>query len=1154
MNKSYRLVFNTALGLVQAVSELARARVHGGCSVKAASRGVRLSLGALAFAISASSWAATCPSTSAGALEVSSSASSFCSLINGQSLTVDTGAGIQLSTSSSSNSAGAVVVANTAGSTIGDIVNNGSLINTLSGSRVIELSNGVTLDGAIINTGTMSSYGHAIELGFYYVTSPTAINGYAVINASSSGDYAGDAIYNSGTIQARQSGWGDESALRIAHQSVLNGNIVNDGYMSGYQRGINIASSNSVVNGSIVNEGEIVAGIGGTTTNTGTLGSYGIYNVGTISIYSGTGTAYDYSIYNAAGASIIDNGLSGESSYGIYNSGTISSGIDNEGAISIATAAGDSTSYAYGIYNSGSISTIVNAGTISATDAAVSSHAYAIYNAGTIADGIVNSGVLDGAVYLGSSSLLLQGSSSEVNGDISGTQASSITVAGDFTAAGDASVGTISVENGGTLNLGSGYSWGGPNGGSAAIYVGSTTASSAETSSALNLSDGASLSGSQLIVGDVAGDAGEVTVSGNTTVLSISDSITVAAQAGSTGVLNIGAAATDAAAAAGTVTASSIVLGSGTATLQFNHTSDDYVFSPTISGSGSVVLTHGTTYFTADNAYSGETSIADGAELGLSGDGSISQSSLVDDGVFDISSVTGGASIVSLSGSGAVALGSQTLTLTDAADTFSGAIGGTGGMTIAAGTETLSGANTYTGATTVDSDAGLVLTGSLVGDVDNEGSTTISGGTVAGDIDNSGTLSLAGGTVSGSVDNSGSVAVASSGGSIGSLSGDGSVSLSGKLSLTDASGTFSGSITGDGALAVTGGTETLTGGSTFSGSTDATTGSTTSLIVDGTATLDVTGSTASLVTGANAFIGRETAGDSVLNITDGGTVTFDANAFLGWNEGSTGTVNVSGTGSTLDVNAILFVGNGDASYYPQYANLISYGTLNVADGGSVTATTLVVGNDTNGNGAVNVSGADSILTVNGSLYVNADGEGVVSVGDGGTIVAAGTISFGDGGNDGTGTFNLESGGTLEVGGTNGIVDDEAASYLFNLDGGTLRVIGSDLTTGVNMTLVDGSDSTIDTNGLGASLSGVLSGNGSLTKAGTGTLTLTGVNTYTGTTTIDSDGTVALSGSGSISDSDGVIDNGTLDISATDAGASLTTLSGDGAVTLGSQTL
>ena len=57
-----------------------------------------------------------------------------------------------------------------------------------------------------------------------------------------------------------------------------------------------------------------------------------------------------------------------------------------------------------------------------------------------------------------------------------------------------------------------------------------------------------------------------------------------------------------------------------------------------------------------------------------------------------------------------------------------------------------------------------------------------------------------------------------------------------------------------------------------------------------------------------------------------------------------------------------------------------------------------------------------------------------------------------------------------------------------------------MTTNIPISLT-GTNSTIDTNGLGATFSGVLSGGGALTKAGAGTLVLSGVNAYGGGTTI-----------------------------------------------------
>ena len=64
--------------------------------------------------------------------------------------------------------------------------------------------------------------------------------------------------------------------------------------------------------------------------------------------------------------------------------------------------------------------------------------------------------------------------------------------------------------------------------------------------------------------------------------------VTIAANAGSTGTLNIGAGAGSPAAAPGTLTAPSVAFGAGTGTINFNHTSADYVFAPAISGGGTV--------------------------------------------------------------------------------------------------------------------------------------------------------------------------------------------------------------------------------------------------------------------------------------------------------------------------------------------------------------------------------------------------------------------------------------------------------------------------------------------------------------------------------------------------------------------------------------
>ena len=254
---------------------------------------------------------------------------------------------------------------------------------------------------------------------------------------------------------------------------------------------------------------------------------------------------------------------------------------------------------------------------------------------------------------------------------------------------------------------------------------------------------------------------------------------------------------------------------------------------------------------TNTNTYVGATSIGGGAALALSGTGSIAASSgVADNGIFDISATTAGASIQSLSGSGAVALGSQTLTLSNAGDTFAGAIGGTGGLALTGGIETLSGVNTFTGATVIGNGATLELIGS--------------GGIAAsGSVTDNGTFDISGTTV---------------GAAVQSLTGTGTVALGGQtLVLANAAGTFSGTIGGTGGLALTGGTQILSGSNTYTGGTlvsnskliisgDAALGGASGALTLNNATLE---NTASLITARSVTL----SGSNTLSTDSGPTLT-----------------------------------------------------------------------------------------------------------------------------------------------------------------------------------------------------------------------------------------------------------------------------------------
>ena len=108
----------------------------------------------------------------------------------------------------------------------------------------------------------------------------------------------------------------------------------------------------------------------------------------------------------------------------------------------------------------------------------------------------------------------------------------------------------------------------------------------------------------------------------------------------------------------------------------------------------------------------------------------------------------------------------------------------------------------------------------------------------------------------------------------------------------------------------------------------------------------------------------------------------------------------------------------------------------------------------------------------------------------------------------SGTYKL-NGGLLIVSALGG----GAATSAFNFSGGTLQA-GKGFSTDLAMTLGKGSGANFNTAGFNVTLSGSLSGPGSLTKVGNGTLTVAAVNTYTGGATLDA-GTLSLGSSGAL---------------------------------------
>ena len=525
-------------------------------------------------------------------------------------------------------------------------------------------------------------------------------------------------------------------------------------------------------------------------------------------------------------------------------------------------------------------------------------------------------------------------------------------------------------------------------------------------------------------------------------------------------------------------------------------------FADTVGG-GIVTLT-GNSNASSDSAsnYTGAITIDNGAKLALSNTtdssgtvtayASIGGASLVNNGTFDISATTSGASVVSLSGSGAVVLGSQTLTLSAAADTFSGTISGLGGVYFSSGMETLTGVNTYTGATVIGTGT-VVLTGT-------------SNLATSANVAVNGTLDM----------------TQTPGVSLRSLSGTGSVLLgSQNLTLTNANGYFSGILSGTGSLIMNSGTEHLSGLNTFTGGVTVNGG--TLYVGSSSITYNISnaGTFGFYSSGTIAMSGVVSGTGAVLQDGGGITTVTTAQTYTGATTISTGKLILSGVGSIATSSGVTV-----------------NGTLDISATAGTSITSL------SGNGSVQLGTQMLTLTNAAEAF-----SGIIS-GAGSLVLAGGSQTL-SGANTFAGTTTVSSGTLILLSGSslgyssvvdNAALDISSASVITSSASSTVGSLGGSGTVnlGTHTLILANANSTFY---------GTISGSGGLTITA-GTETLAGANTYTGTTTISS-GTLALSATASLAATSQVEANGVFDVSAT-SGSSITfaSLSGSGTVNLG----
>lgn len=206
----------------------------------------------------------------------------------------------------------------------------------------------------------------------------------------------------------------------------------------------------------------------------------------------------------------------------------------------------------------------------------------------------------------------------------------------------------------------------------------------------------------------------------------------------------------------------------------------------------------------------------------------------------------------------------------------------------------------------------------------------------------------------------------------------------------------------------------------------------------GTGTVTVNGSGSTLSSSGDIQLGIYD-GSGTLTIENGGAVSSGAQIAVGY-EG-TGTVTVNGSGSTLTSGDDIQIGRSGGT-----------GTLTIENGGAVTAGSyFYVGNDDNSPGAqvtrssgtVTVTGNGSTLTVSDEVVVGYDGNGTLTIADGGVVSAAVSPQKGGGyestvtiasGRGSTGTLNIgaAAGQTAVAAGTL-----NAANVAFGAGDGTL---------------------------------------------------------------------------------------------------------------------
>lgn len=877
---------------------------------------------------------------------------------------------------------------------------------------------------------------------------------------------------------------GEVDALFLGSLTGANLSIINGGQLSGANVVVGNSTNNAGMTG-IADESATLSVAGQGSTLSVNFLTVGYYGDGVLNVTDGAQLLVNSvtSIAPSLGGTgtVTVNGLGSR-----LEGGSLSIGGDGTGYFEVSEGAtAQTTSGAFGV-NAGSegFGTVTGAG----TNWAVTDTAITVGGAG-----LGNLVISDGAVVSSQGKVSI-GHQAGGDGTLTFTGAgSSLTAATEFfvghDGVGEASVTDGAIASGDKVILGFG-----------------------ENSSGALIVDGAS----SLVQGTTYvmigyGATGEATISnGGTLKADGARGITIGFQAGSSGVLNIGAASGDAAVAAGYIDAvSGIKFGEGSGRLVLNHTNSDYILAAPLVGGGQVLALSGTTILTGDSSnFAGTFSLYGGNTI-LAGATNAATTVIGSDGVLQIGN---GGTSGSLN-SDIVNDGLLVFNRSDALH-HNRVISASGALTVAGGFITLSGMNTFTGATNIDDGATLALSGQ-------------------GRINQSSNVN---------VDGTFDVRAASSA-SIKDLSGSGTIVLGDAgLMIADASQEFSGRITGTGGMNVGAGTLTLTGESDFEGGLGISNNTTVNIGAGGT-----TGSITANVTNYGALIF-----DRLDDVVYGGQITGQGSVL------KTGANTVTFTGAMSGVQ--LNVEEGTALFLGAISNnalVGAEGTLVFANPGTttykgaLTGTGLVV---KSGAGTTNFSGnsaafAGSATIEGGTLLLTGTLDGTVE------IQSAGTLQVGNAKKDGNLLGDVVNNGTLifnqiedydyagALSGNGGLIKQGAGILLLSgdyrytgstvvedglvqlssqldvntdlvVDGGTFDLGGRDQEvaglSGASGTLSLGAGALTVVQSGSSSFGGEIAGSGGFIKDGAGSLNLTGTSSFSGQVDVNG-GRLAVNG-------------------------------------------